>query len=132
MKQFFNKITKIGTIFLVAGLWSFSAMAADYTSMSNAELAELRGTMRDATTEEVNAFRTEWQSRLQNMTVEERRSYSGRPENAPADGQGIRRGARNSSQGARLQAGGRQGSGQKAGLGQGSSRGAGSRMRGNR
>jgi len=119
-------------LFLVAGVFSFSAIAADYSSMSTAELAELRGTMRDADAEEISAFRSEWQSRLQNMTSEERQAYRGRPENAPADGQGFRRGARNSSGGSALSNSAGQRYGQKTGSGNGGAKGSGRGMRGNR
>jgi len=133
MKRFVKSYYKMVTLVLVVGLLSFSVLAADYTSMSTAELAALRGTMRDATSEEVSAFRTEWQSRLQHMTLEERQAYMGRPDNAPADGQGIGRQSRNSGNGSALRSGTGQGYGQKAGLGRGSARrGTDSRRRANR
>jgi len=132
MKRFMKKTTKIGSALVVAGLLSFSALAADYSSMSTSELAALRGTMRDATSEDISAFRTEWQSRLQTMSPEERRTYSGRPENAPADGQGIGRQSRNSSSGSALRSGTGQGYGQKANAGRGQGRGTGNRKRRNR
>lgn len=86
MKNRFKKI--------VPALFVFSLLAApvfavtDYSSMSTEELAQLRGTMRDAPAEEWEAFHHEWQKRFQTMTREEQMKYSGPPENAPRDGSG--------------------------------------------
>jgi hypothetical protein len=128
MKRLMKIFYTVSTTLLVAGLFSFSALAEDYSSMSTAELAELRGTMRNIPAENVSAFRSEWQSRLQQMTPEEQQAYRGRPENAPADGQGIGRQTRNSSGGSGL----RTGDGQKAGMDRGNSKGTGNRLRGKR
>ena len=68
------------------------AWGVDFSTYTNEELASMRGTMRNATEEERTAFRDEWQKRLQTMTMEERRQYSGRPANAPADGSGSGQG----------------------------------------
>lgn len=64
----------------------------DYSSMSNEELSQTRGTMREASDEERNTFRSEWQQRTQNMTTEERQQYTGRPASAAADGSGSGQG----------------------------------------
>ncbi len=53
------------------------AFATDFGQHSTEELADMRGTMQNATVEERNAFRTEWQKRIQNMTQEERQKYLG-------------------------------------------------------
>ena len=66
--------------------------ATDYSSMSNEELSAKRGTMREASDEERNAFRSEWQQRTQSMTTEERQQYTGQPANAPMDGSGAQQG----------------------------------------
>jgi len=66
--------------------------AADYSSMSNEELSNARGTLREASAAERDAFRAEWQQRAQSMTAEERQQYTGRPAAAPADGSGSRQG----------------------------------------
>ncbi len=63
-------------------LWA----ATDYSNMSNQELSDMRGSMRQASEQERNAFRTEWQQRAQTMSSEERQQYTGRPANASADG----------------------------------------------
>ncbi len=69
-----------------------SALAVDYSQYSTEELAKMRGTMRNATEEEREAFRAEWQKRLREMSPEERKQYMGRPENATRDGQGFQYG----------------------------------------
>lgn len=67
----------------ISCLAAASAIAADYSSYSTEDLANMRGTMQNATIEERNAFHTEWQKRLQSMSLEERQKYAGRPANAP-------------------------------------------------
>ncbi len=57
----------------------------DYSSMSTEELSNSRGTLQEASEEERNAFRSEWQERMQNMTPEERQQYTGQPANAKRD-----------------------------------------------
>ncbi len=51
---------------LAAGLMiGTAAIAADYSSYTTEELSAMRGTLRNASAEERNAFRQEWQSRMQ-------------------------------------------------------------------
>jgi hypothetical protein len=52
--------------------------ATNYSNMNNEELDNLRGTMHAASREERNAFRSEWQQRMKNMTPEERQKYGAR------------------------------------------------------
>ncbi len=85
-----KRIAKTIVALMAAGMLSMPALAADYSAMSNEELSALRGTMRTATEQEREAFRQEWQKRIQAMTPEEAENYRGRPANAPADGQGYR------------------------------------------
>ena len=75
----------IGFLLLAGSVW-----AVDYSTKTTEELNTLRGTMRYAPFEDRNAFVTEWQKRLHLMNPEERQKYSGRPQNAPADGKGNR------------------------------------------
>jgi hypothetical protein len=70
--------TLAAAVLLTAG----SIMAADFSNLTTEELNKKRGTMWNATAEEREAFRYEWQERIQNMTQEERQKYMGRPENA--------------------------------------------------
>lgn len=60
--------------------------------MSNEELSNTRGSMREASEEDRNAFRSEWQQRTQSMTPDERQQYTGRPASAAADGSGTQQG----------------------------------------
>lgn len=79
----------IGCMVLGLSLLSLPAFATtDYSGMSNEELAAKRGTMRDAPPDDQDAFRAEWRERVNAMSVEERQSAVGRPENAPQDGAG--------------------------------------------
>lgn len=78
--------------------------------MTNEELAAQRGSMKQSTVEERNAFQNEWQSRVQKMSPEERQKVMGQPDNAPRDGSGQKNG-----QG--------QGKGSGAGMGSGSGMG---------
>lgn len=86
----------IGSIILAVSFISIPVIAADYSSMSTKELAQLRGTLRDAGDEERQAFRSEWRKRIRKMTREEAAQYRGRPENALAEGNGYKYNARNS------------------------------------
>lgn len=60
------------------------ARAADYSRMSTAELAAMRGTMQMAPAEERRAFQVEWQRRVRLMTPSERRQYLGPEAKTPA------------------------------------------------
>jgi len=77
--------------------FSLPVMAEDYSAYSTEDLAAMRGTRVHATAEERQAFRDEWQRRINSMTVDERRQYSGRPANAygQGDGQGYGYGSQN-------------------------------------
>lgn len=102
---------QLGTILTGSLLCAALAFAAtDYSAMSNEELAAQRGSMKQSTVEERNAFQNEWQSRVQKMSPEERQKVMGQPDNAPRDGSGQKNG-----QG--------QGKGSGAGMGSGSGMG---------
>src|SRR5574340_1084178 len=58
---------------------ALSAFAVDYSTMTTEELAKLRGKMQNAAVEERNAFKNEWQKRIQSMTQEDRQKYLGKP-----------------------------------------------------
>ena len=87
MEKAIRKTTMMLAVILLSAVPVHAS--ADYSNMSNEELNNVRGTMRNADEAERNAFRTEWQQRAQNMSAEERQQYSGRPANAPADGSGT-------------------------------------------
>lgn len=102
---------QLGTILTGSLLCAALAFAAtDYSAMTNEELAAQRGSMKQSTVEERNAFQNEWQSRVQKMSPEERQKVMGQPDNAPRDGSGQKNG-----QG--------QGKGSGAGMGSGSGMG---------
>lgn len=67
---------------LAFAVLSGNAFAADYSKYTTEELDSMRGTLQDASEEERDAFRDEWQKRVQDMTPEERQKYTGRPDNA--------------------------------------------------
>ena len=70
-------IMKTGLLVTAALMAASTSWATDYSSMSNEELAALRGTFKNAAVEEREAFRAEWQSRLQNMSAEEQQRLLG-------------------------------------------------------
>ena len=84
---------RISTILASALLTSTMAWAAtDYSAMTTEELAAKRGSMKQSTMEERNAFQNEWRNRVQKMTQEEKQKFMGQPENAPRDGSGQKNG----------------------------------------
>ena len=87
MEKAIRRTTMMLAVILLSAVPVFAS--GDYSNMSNEELNSVRGTMRNADETERNAFRTEWQQRVQNMTSEERQQYSGHPANASADGSGA-------------------------------------------
>jgi uncharacterized membrane protein YgcG len=88
-----NKVKLTGVLILGLGLLTAPAFAeTDYSSMTNEEMAAMRGIMRDASQEERDAFRSEWQSRVNSMSQEERQQAVGRPDNASRDGAGNKYG----------------------------------------
>ncbi len=62
-------------VFLMVTLFSIPVFATDYSSMDTDELSQLRGTFKDADSEERQAFRDEWHSRVSEMSREDRRTY---------------------------------------------------------
>lgn len=88
------KFKSIKTLVALIAIVFLSApvMSADYdfAAMSVDELNQLRGTMRDIPADQQEAFRAEWQKRLQTMNAEDRAKYRGKPDNAARDGEGMR------------------------------------------
>jgi hypothetical protein len=66
---------RIVFICLCAMLISSSAGAIDYTLFSNQELIELQQAVRNAPSEEQEAYHKELESRLQDMSEEERNNF---------------------------------------------------------
>jgi uncharacterized membrane protein YgcG len=91
------------------------AFAADYSGYSAEELAAMRGNMRNATTQEREAFRNAWRDKTQSPSPEDRRSLKATNSN---NGSGNRYGS--GSGGGFKKCGG--GSGSCDGTGRGGSR----------
>jgi hypothetical protein len=125
----------LGMIVLGSILVAPLAMATDYSTMTTAELSEIRGTLYNATEEERMAFRQEWQSRLNEMTPAERQQYAGPPANAPRlgsqDGTGLGGGIGSGKGGGNNGSGGN-GNGNGGGNGGGNGNGNGNGGKGNK
>jgi len=65
------------TVLLAAMIVSPAWAVTDYSGMTTEELSQLRGTLRNATPEEREAFRSVWQERVRNMSTEEMQRYIG-------------------------------------------------------
>jgi hypothetical protein len=74
-----SKFLKIISSLLISAFICTTLLAADYSSMTMKELIAIRGTLINATEEERQDFRDEWQKRLLTMTPEERQRYAGSP-----------------------------------------------------
>lgn len=116
-----KKFYVVATMLLIISAAVF-AHAADYSSMSTEELSALRGTLYNATQEERNAFQTEWLSRVEKMTPEERETYlssgsgngaGNRNSNGLGNGSGNGRGGNVAGQGKGGGNGGGNGKGRK-------------------
>lgn len=117
-----KKTTLFRLTTILAGSLLTATMAwavTDYNAMSNEELAAKRGSMKEATLEERNAFRNEWQSRVQKMSPEERQKAVGPPENAPRDRSAQKSGQKQGMGGKGSGAGGAMDGGMGSGSGMG-------------
>ena len=115
-----TKMLRISTILAGSLLSATLAFAAtDYSAMTNEELAAKRGSMKETTVEERNAFQNEWQKRVQQMSPEERQKAVGQPENAPGAGSGQKSGQKQGMGGKGSGAGGTMGGGMGSGMGGG-------------
>ncbi len=78
------------------------SQAADYSRYSTEELSRMRGTMKNASQEEREAFRQEWQKRMKELSPEERKAF-GSPSNKGGKGyhQGHGRGGHGRGHGRR-------------------------------
>lgn len=90
MKKTMLRISTILAGSLLSATLAFAA--TDYSAMTNEELAAKRGSMKQSTMEERNAFQNEWQNRVQKMSPEEKQKAMGQPENALRDGSGQKQG----------------------------------------
>ena len=88
----------------------------DYSSMTTEELSQMRGTLRNATQEERDAFRAVWQERVRNMSTEEMQRYIGPAASRAAAANGTMRQGMG-GQGRGMHAGGGAGQGHGRGMG---------------
>jgi len=118
---------KLGAIlaFSLLSAATLAWAATDYSAMTNEELAAKRGSMKQSTMEERNAFQNEWQNRVQKMSPEEKQKAMGQPENAPRDGSGQKNG-QGQGKGSGMGGGMGSGSGTGGGMSSGSGMGGGS------
>jgi len=72
-----NLIKSFVTSALFLLLLPANGISADYQAMSNKELSELRGTMYNGSQQERDAFRAEWQKRIDQMSTAEKDQYLG-------------------------------------------------------
>ncbi len=54
-----------------------TGLCRDFQAMTTQQLSELRGTMYNAPQDERDAFREEWQKRINQMTTEEKEQFLG-------------------------------------------------------
>ena len=120
-------LKKLGAIlaFSLLSAATLAWAATDYSAMTNEELAAKRGSMKQSTAEERNAFQNEWQNRVQQMSPEEKQKAMGQPENAPRDGSGQKNG-QGQGKGSGSGGGMGSGSGTDGGMSSGSGMGGGS------
>ena len=122
-----SKIKMAGLIALALISVNSYAWAADYKAMSTEELSNLRGTMQTAPQAERDAFRAEWNSRLDQMTPSERQNYMGSRKGMDERGTPVHNSGR---MGSGSGAGGGMGSGSGSGGGMGGGSGSGGGMGG--
>jgi len=64
-----------GIMLLLAG-WPAVGLSMDFAGMSNVELFDLRGAIRNAPEADRNAYQAEWEKRLAGMSEEEKQLYA--------------------------------------------------------
>ena len=82
MMQFIRSIL---VCLLFGVLFCGGALAMDFARMSNQDLADLRGAIRNAPEPEQQAFRLEWEKRLAAMPEEEKKRYAPPQDQSPED-----------------------------------------------
>jgi len=75
MKHTILKSVIISLLFLM--ILPSTGFSKDFQSMTTQQLSELRGTMFNAPQDERDAFRAEWQRRINQMTAEEKEQFLG-------------------------------------------------------
>lgn len=82
-----KQMSKISMAMVAAVMLATPVWATDYSGMSTDELSKIRGTLQNASEQERENFRKEWQNRVGDMTPEERQQYMG-PGNKKSQGKG--------------------------------------------
>lgn len=80
-----QRIRRIFVCLLLGAVFSGAAWAMDFAGMSNQELADLRGAIRNAPEPEQMAFQQEWEKRLAAMTEEEKKPFVPSQEQLPGE-----------------------------------------------
>ncbi len=62
----------IGGLMMATGVYA----ASDYSNYSIDELAKMKGSLKNATQEERNAFRSAWQEKIRSLSPGERQTYT--------------------------------------------------------
>ena len=81
-----NVISRIGIGLLLGCVCCTVAWAMDFSRMTNQELADLQGAIQNASSDEQNTFRQEWEKRLAGMSPEEKKLYAGQQDISPGAG----------------------------------------------
>lgn len=124
------KIKLAGLIFFAVLTINSNSWAANYSTMSTAELSKLRSTMQTASQADRDAFHAEWLRRVELMTPAERQEYMGQGKGMVTNGSsGHAAGNMGNGNGSGGGSGGGNNSGMSSGSGNGmggnSGRGAG-------
>ena len=64
-----------GIVFLQLTTWSVTGWSMDFVNMSNEELFELQGAIRNAPEADRKAYEAEWEKRVSGMTDEEKKVF---------------------------------------------------------
>lgn len=82
---------RIWAVLLLGCVCCTAAWAMDFNRMTNQELADLRGAIRNASQEEQSAFQLEWEKRQAVMTEEEKKLFAPPPEEPSGKDEQLRK-----------------------------------------
>jgi len=88
MMKINTKMLVAPLIAVIAGAWPSVTLATDYTTLTNDQLIDLRGTTSSMTDEERTLLRNEMRSRVSAMTPEERSAFRELNTSRQGDGSG--------------------------------------------
>ena len=78
-----------GLAFLLVTVFCSGAWSMDFVNMSNQELFELRGAIRNAPEADRQAYTVEWEKRLSRMPDEEKKQFADQVEEEKKDDGGL-------------------------------------------